>query len=49
MNFDIKYIKYLQIFNFTKIKQVLGTTLGALGWGSKAKEFRSLGVRIGGL
>ena len=37
MNFDIKYTKYLQIFNFIKIKQVLGIFLGAQSWDSIAK------------
>jgi len=37
MNFDIKYTKYLQIFNFIKIKQVLVTFLGAQSWDSIAK------------
>ena len=38
MNFDIKNIKNLQIFNLIKIKQVLGTFLGAQDCGSKAKK-----------
>ena len=37
MNFDIKYATYLQIFNFIKIKQVLGTFLGAQNYGSLAE------------
>ena len=37
MNFDIKYTKYLQIFNFIKIKQVLGTILGTQNQRSVAK------------
>jgi len=37
MNFDIKNIKNLQIFNFIKIKQVLGIFLGAQSWDSIAK------------
>ena len=47
MNFDIKYTKYLQIFNFIKIKQVLGTILGAQSWGSKAKATYNSGCKLG--
>ena len=47
MNFDTKYTKYLQIFNFIKIKQVLGTILGAQSWGSKAKATYNSGCKLG--
>ena len=47
MNFDIKYTTYLQIFNFIKIKQVLGTILGAQSQGSKVKATCHLGCTLG--
>ena len=37
MNFDIKYLTYLQIFNFIKIKQGQGTILGTQSWGNNTK------------
>ena len=47
MNFDIKYTKYLQIFNFTKIKQVLGTSLGAQSWDNIAKALNRPRCKLG--
>ena len=44
MNFDIKYATYLQIFNFIKIKQGLGTILGIQSWGSNTKLQTKLGT-----
>ena len=46
MNFDIKYVTYLQIFNFTKIKQVLGIILGTLDWGYLTKPLNNLGYTL---
>ena len=43
MNFDIKYTKYLQIFNFTKIKQVLGIQ----SWDSIAKALNHPRYKLG--
>jgi len=47
MNFDIKYATYLQIFDFIKIEQGLGTILGAQDCESKAKRDRQLWVYLG--
>jgi len=47
MNFDIKYATYLQIFNFIKIKQVLGTVLGAQNQGSIAKALSQPRYKLG--
>ena len=47
MNFDIKYTKYLQIFNFIKIKQVLNTFMGAQSWESLAWHFEQTWVQSG--
>jgi len=47
MNFDIKYATYLQIFNFIKIKQVLGTILGAQNQGSIAKALSQSKYKLG--
>jgi len=47
MNFDIKYATYLQIFNFIKIKQVLGVFLGTQNWRSIAKILNWLGCILG--
>ena len=47
MNFDIKYATYLQIFNFTKIKQNLGVFLGTHSHGSKTKGPEPTWVQIG--
>ena len=38
MNFDIKYTKYLKIFNFIKIKQVLGIYSGYTELGTLNKD-----------
>jgi len=46
MNFDIKYATYLQIFNFIKIKQVLGIILGTLDWGHLIEPLNSLGYTL---
>jgi len=47
MNFDIKNIKNLQIFNFIKIEQVLGAFLGTQSWGSIAKTLNQPGCKLG--
>ena len=47
MNFDIKNIKNLQIINFIKIKQALGTFLDTQNWGSKAKGPGPIWVKDG--
>ena len=46
MNFDIKYATYLQIFNFIKIKQVLGIILGTLDWGHLTKPLNNHGYTL---
>ena len=46
MNFDIKYTKNLKSMNFIKIKQVLGTILGAQSQGSIAKAFNQPGYKL---
>ena len=47
MNFDIKYATYLQIFNFIKIKQGLGTILGTLDWRHLTEPLNSPGYTLG--
>jgi len=47
MNFDIKNIKNLQIFNFIKIKQVLGVFLGTQSWRCLAKALSQFGYILG--
>ena len=47
MNFDIKYTKNLKSMNFIKIKQVLGTILGAQSQGSRVKVTGHLGYTLG--
>ena len=49
MNFDIKYATYLQIFDFIKIEQVLGTILGTQSCGSKAKSISNPWCTLGTL
>jgi len=49
MNFDIKYTKYLQIFNFIKIKQVLSIILGIQSWEYLAKIQDQAGCNLGTL
>ena len=46
MNFDIKYTKNLKSMNFIKIKQILGTILGAQSQGSIAKAFNQPGYKL---
>ena len=46
MNFDIKYTKHLQIFNFIKIEQAMGVFLGTQSWGSIAKAFDQPGYKL---
>ena len=47
MNFDIKYTKNLKSMNFIKIKQVLGTILGAQNQGSIAKALSQPRYKLG--
>ena len=46
MNFDTKYTKYLQIINFIKIKQALGTILGTPSKGHLTEPLNSLGYTL---
>ena len=46
MNFDIKYVTYLQIFNFTKIKQVLMIFLGTQSYGSLTEPLNQPGCKL---
>jgi len=47
MNFDIKYTKNLQRFNFIKIKQALGAFLGTQSWGSITEVLNNSGCVLG--
>ena len=47
MNFDIKYATYLQIFNFIKIKQVLGIFLGAQELEEPSRTIEPTWVQVG--
>jgi len=47
MNFDIKYTKNLKSMNFIKIKQVLGTILGAQSWGIITETLNQPGCKLG--
>ena len=46
MNFDIKYVTYLQIFNFIKIKQVLMIFLGTQSYGSLTEPLNQPGCKL---
>ena len=46
MNFDIKNIKNLQIFNFIKIEQVLGAFLGTQSWGCLTRALDQFGYKL---
>ena len=49
MNFDIKYTRNLQIFNFIKIKQVMGVFLGTQSQKSIAKVLNRPRCKLGTL